>query len=258
MRWLKSLKGSFVPATRVTLREFLLDEWLPIVKGTLRPTTYERYRGICEVDIILRLGSVRLQKLSPSQINRHYEYLLKEGRVRGSGGLSRASVCHVHAVLHGACRDAVRWGRLTTNPASRATPPRTGTGHREQAVWNSEQLAAFLSSVADDRLFALWRVLAMTGMRRGEALGLRWEDLDMEQGLVSIRRALVPVNGVAQISQPKTPRSRRTIALDPETIEALRHTPPARPTSAAPRARPGSSQGMSSCAEAARHCSPGW
>jgi integrase len=62
----------------------------------------------------------------------------------------------------------------------------------------------------------------MTGMRRGEALGLRWEDLDMGQGSLSIRRALVPVNGVAQISEPKTRRGRRTIAIDPETLGALK------------------------------------
>jgi integrase/predicted RNA-binding Zn-ribbon protein involved in translation (DUF1610 family) len=216
-------QASFVPASRLTLREFLLDEWLPTVQGTLRPTTYERYRGLCEVDIIPRLGSVQLQKLSASQMNSLYAYLLKEGRVRGSGGLSRASVFYVHAVLHRACRDAVRWGRLTANPAACADPPKASAEHSEQAVWNAEQLQAFLVSVADDRLFALWRLLAMTGMRRGEALGLRWEDLDMEQGLVSIRRALVPVNGVAQISEPKTPRSRRTIALDPETLKALQN-----------------------------------
>ena len=128
----------------------------------------------------------------------------------------------VHAALRRACRDAVRWGRLTANPAACADPPKASAEHAEQAVWNSEQLQGFLASVAGDRLFALWRLLAMTGMRRGEALGLRWEDLDMEQGSLSIRRALVPVDGVAQISEPKTRRGRRTIAIDPETLEALK------------------------------------
>ena len=76
--------------------------------------------------------------------------------------------------------------------------------------------------MAEDRLYALWRLLAMTGMRRGEALGLGWEDVDMEQGSLTIRRAWIPVNGVAQFSEPKSRRSRRTIALDPVTVEALR------------------------------------
>jgi integrase len=211
----------FVPASRLTLRDFLLDEWLPTVKGTLRPASFERYKGLCEVYVVPRLGSVQLQKLSASQLNGLYAFLLKEGRVRRYGGLSRASVFYVHAVLHRACRDAVRWRRLATNPAACADPPRTRAQHSERAVWTAEQLQAFLVSVADDRLFALWRLIAMTGMRRGEALGLRWEDIDMDQGQVSIRRALVLVRGDAQISEPKTPRSRRTIALDPKTLAAL-------------------------------------
>ena len=211
---------SFVPATHVTLREFLLDEWLPAIKGTLRPSTHSGYMTMCKRHVIPRLGSVQLQKLNASQINTLYAHLLKEGRVCGQGGLAPASVRRVHAALHRACRDAVRWGRLAANPAACADPPKASAEHDERSVWSAEQLAAFLASVRSDRLFALWRLLAMTGMRRGEALGLRWEDLDMEQGLVSIRRALVPVNGVAIICEPKTKRGRRTIALDPETLEA--------------------------------------
>ena len=215
-------QAGFVPATRVTLREFLLDEWLPTIEGTLRPTTYESYRVLCAEHIIPLLGAVPLQKLAGSQINALYAFLLQQGRVRPAGGLSSASVRRVHAALHRACRDAVRWGRLTVNPAACADPPKMSAEHSEPAVWSAGQLAAFLVRVRSDRLFALWRLLAMTGMRRGEALGLRWEDLDMEQGLVSIRRALVPVNGVSYISEPKTRRGRRTIAVDPETLEAIK------------------------------------
>ena len=215
-------QASFVPASRLTLREFLTNEWLPTIKGTLRPTTYESYRGLCADHVIPRLGGVQLQKLGAAQINGLYAYLLNEGRIRGKGGLSPSSVRRVHAALRRACRDAVRWGRLTVNPAALADPPKASAEHAEQAVWDAEQLQGFLSSVAGDRLFALWRVLALTGMRRGEALGLRWENIDMEQGSLTIRRALVPVNGVAQISEPKTRRGRRTIGLDPETLEALK------------------------------------
>ena len=129
----------------------------------------------------------------------------------------------MHGVLHKACRDAVRWGRLSSNPVACADPPRQSAPHRDRLrVWNAEQLSAFLAHVADDRLFALWGLLAMTGMRRGEALGLSWEDLDMEAGAVAIRRAWIPVDGVAQFSEPKSRRSRRTIALDPVTLEALK------------------------------------
>ena len=97
----------------------------------------------------------------------------------------------------------------------------TAAPQEKLRVWNAEQLAAFLTHVSDDRLFALWRVLAATGMRRGEALGLAWQDVDMEAGTPTIRRAWIPVNGVAQFSEPKSRRSRRTIALDAVSLEAL-------------------------------------
>ena len=214
---------TFRPPTKITVKAFLLSEWLPTVKGSLRPTTYASYAMLAREHIVPRLGSLQLQKLSPAAINALYAHLSEHGRVHGGGPLSASSVRRVHAVLHRACHDAVRWGRLTANPVAGADPPKTSAEHHERLpVWSAEQLAAFLASVADDRLFALWRMLAMTGMRRGEALGLAWEDVDMEAGSATIRRAWIPVNGVAQFSEPKSRRSRRTIALDPVTVEALR------------------------------------
>ena len=104
-----------------------------------------------------------------------------------------------------------------------ADPPKASAEHCERLpVWSAEQLSAFLDHVSDDRLYAFWRVLAMTGMRRGEALGLGWQDLDMEAGALTICRAWIPVNGVAQMSEPKSRRSWRTIALDSVTLVVLR------------------------------------
>jgi len=214
---------SYAPPSKITVKAFLLDEWLPTVKATLRPTTYASYTMLARQHVIPRLGSLQLQNLSAAAINALYAHLATDGRVRGGGALSASSVRRVHAVLHRACHDAVRWGRLTTNPVAAADPPKASAEHRDRLpVWNAEQLTAFLDQVSQDRLFALWRVLAMTGMRRGEALGLAWQDLDMEGGALTIRRAWIPVNGVAQMSEPKSRRSRRTIALDPVTLEALR------------------------------------
>ena len=214
---------TFVAPTHVTVKEFLLGEWLPTIKGTLRPTTHASYTMLAKQHIIPRLGALQLQRLSPGAINALYAHLAEVGRVRGKGPLSASSVRRVHAVLHRACHDAVRWGRLTVNPVDAADPPRQSAEHTEKLpVWNGEQLAAFLAHVAEDRLFALWRLLAMTGMRRGEALALAWDDLDMETGRLTIRRSWVPVNGVPQMSEPKTKRGRRTIALDPVTLAALK------------------------------------
>jgi integrase len=89
-------------------------------------------------------------------------------------------------------------------------------------VWSADQLGAFLATTHDDRLGPLWHTLAMTGMRRGEALGLRWTDIDLEAGRLSIQRSLVPAAGEVIVSEPKTAKGRRSIALDPGTVDGLR------------------------------------
>ena len=208
--------------SRLSLREFLLKVWLPAIESGVRQTTLSGYRMLVEQHLVPQLGAVQLQSLNAAQINAHYAKLLSEGRVHGSGGLSPNTVHHVHAVLHRALRDAVKWGYLQTNAAACADPPRASAQHRELAVWSEEQLHAFLDSVAEQRLYPLWRFLAMTGCRRGEALGLTWRDLDIEGGRVAIRRALVPIDGKLCETEPKTKRGRRLIALDAETVAVLR------------------------------------
>ncbi|MGO8685156.1 MAG: hypothetical protein ACLQUT_11340, partial [Thermoleophilia bacterium] len=164
---------SYVVTSRISLREFLLKEWLPAIKGTLRPTTYASYEMHVQGHIIPALGALPLAKLTAPAINAFYASLLEDGRTNGHGGLSPATVRRIHATLHRAGRDAVRWQRLAVNPVGSADPPRGQSKVRDLPAWNATQLAGFLSFVSDDRLAALWRLMAMTGMRRGEALGLR-------------------------------------------------------------------------------------
>jgi len=128
----------------------------------------------------------------------------------------------VHAILHRALKDAVRWGRLSRNPIDAADPPRVNGSARELKTWTAEQLAAFLAATRDDRLHALWHLLALTGMRRGEALGLQWDDIDLEAASLSVRRALIPNGREVVTSEPKTARGRRVIALDPGTVAVLK------------------------------------
>jgi integrase/predicted RNA-binding Zn-ribbon protein involved in translation (DUF1610 family) len=210
-----------VTSSRLTVRDYLTKEWLPAIEHTIRPTTYRFYVAHTECHILPALGSVQLQKLCPAQINALYAKLGRSGRRNGKG-LTALSVRHVHAVLHRSLKDAVRWGRLARNPSDLADPPRVAAHGHELRTWSAEQLAAFLSSQHDDRRYALWHTLAMTGLRRGEALGLRWEDLDLEAGRLCVRRALVPCGKEVLVSEPKTARGRRVVALDPETVAVLR------------------------------------
>ena len=103
------------------------------------------------------------------------------------------------------------------------TPPaRRATAAKEMKTWDKKQLREFLESVADDQLCALWYTIAFTGMRRGEALGLRWSDVDLENARLSVRQALIPIDREVVVSEPKTAKGRRVVALDPSTIEVLK------------------------------------
>jgi Site-specific recombinase XerD len=133
------------------------------------------------------------------------------------------TIHHVHACLHKACKDAVRWGHISRNPLDAADPPRKkGDGTKEMRTWTKEQVKAFLEAMKDERLSPLWHTIALTGMRRGEAIGLKWSDVDLENARLSVRRALIPTSREVVVSEPKTAKGRRVIALDPGTVEVLK------------------------------------
>jgi integrase len=214
---------TYAAPTKASVREYLKKEWLPAVKATIRPSTYNSYVQHVECHIVPHIGTVKLQKLSGSQVNALYAELAETGRKDGTTGLSPMTIHHVHACLHKACKDAVRWGRISRNPLDAADPPRKkGDGAKEMRTWTKEQLKAFLGSVKDERLSPLWHTIAMTGMRRGEAIGLRWSDVDLEGGRLAVRRALIPNGREVIVSEPKTVKGRRVIAIDPGTIEVLK------------------------------------
>jgi integrase len=211
--------GSYVEASRRTVRSFLLDEWLPDREPRLRPTTYANYQTQIRTHVLPALGSVELQRLSPAQLNNFYRALLAGGR-RDGQGLAPKTVRNIHAILHRALKDAVRWGCVVRNAADAVEPPRGRSP--EMRVWTPEQLRAFLAHARPDRLYAAWLLVATTGMRRGELAGLRWVDVDLDAGRASPRRPRVVVNYTVEVSEPKTARGRRSVALDALTMAALR------------------------------------
>jgi integrase len=211
--------GTYVEPQRVTVRSFFLDEWFPAVKPGLRPSTVKLYETLASAYVIPRIGDARLQQLSPGQLNRLYAELLEHG-AHGGKPLGPETTRKVHRLLHRALRDAVKWNRLARNPAAVADPPRAP--RPQLRAWNAEQLATFLEHTGTDRLAALWQLLATTGLRRAEALGLRWSDLDLDRAHLSIRQTLGYVGTRAMFSEPKTRSSRRLVTIAPDTEEALR------------------------------------
>jgi integrase len=143
---------------------------------------------------------------------------------RSRPGLDGRTVNYVHTIIHRAFKDAVRWGRLARNPADAANAPRGGQKSDGIHAWDAPTLRAFLeaSREAGDRLHGLWVLLATTGMRRGEALGLRWSDLDLDAARLRVVQTIIQTGGKVTIGEPKTTQGRRPIALDQGTVAVMR------------------------------------
>ena len=114
----------------------------------------------------------------------------------------------------------MRWGHVARNVAASADLPKGMAP--EMHVWSPDQLRVFLDHARRDRLYAAWLLFATTGMRRGELAGLRWPDVDLDANRISPRRPRVVVNYEVHVSEPKTAKGRRSLALDPATVAALR------------------------------------
>jgi integrase len=211
----QSAEGTYIEPSKQPLAAFLLEEWLPAIKPTVKQSTGRRYERVGILYLTKRdIGAVPLRGLSPGHVNKLYAELDAEG-------LSVATRRLVSAVLGRALGDAVRWGKVPRNVARLADPPSLPTSKVQ--AWSTGELSRFLAYVEGDDLFALWRLAALTGMRRGEALGLAWECLDLDVASLRVERQLQPVDpsGV-RFDSPKNRRSRRTIALDAETVAVLR------------------------------------
>lgn len=214
--------GEYVDAGTTTVAEFV-ERWLTAVTPTVRPTTASSYRSMLEQHLVAHLGTVRLVRLTGLDLSSLYAQLLVSGFAKGktARGLSPTTVGYLHRIVSHAFRDAVRWGLLARNPADHVDPPRRA--EREMATWSAEQVRIFLHSVSNDRISGMWTLLCTTGMRRGEVLGLRWEDVDLPIGKLAVQRALVEVGGSQlHYSEPKTSRGRRSVSLDAYTVAALR------------------------------------
>jgi integrase len=216
-------RGAYVPKTRTTLAEFS-KEWLAAIAPTVRPATLYSYTRNVNLHLLPYLGSTPLVSVDAGALNGLYARLLADGRRnQAGGGLSPRSVRYVHTIAHRMLKDAVRWGRLARNPVDAADPPKaTASARAEMVTWTAAELRTFLAGTRDDRLSAAFVVLATTGARRGEVLGLRWADLDLDAGLASIRQTVITVKHSVQIGEPKTAKGRRTVTVDPATVAALR------------------------------------
>jgi integrase len=182
------------------------------------------------VHVVPPLGAVPLQALKVDHLDRLYSDLLQRGRVAPLAGmdaeppvgLSPKSVRSLHNMIHKALRDAERKRLVVRNVASAADPPRLRqAGSQEMRTWTPKEVRVFLAAMTGHRLEAAYVLAVTTGMRRGEVLGLRWQDISWSAHRLAVRQTITMVNYKILIGTPKTARGRRSIALDPTTLTAL-------------------------------------
>jgi integrase len=199
------------PVGKITVAEYL-DRWMvDYVEPSLAPKTQSAYRDVIRNHFVPALGSLDLVALRPSHIQALYTRLL--------GRLSARSVLRYHQVLHAALRQAVRWQLLTRNPADAVEPPRPG--RREIRALTPDQARAVMAAADPTPLGAFVRLALLTGMRRGELLGLRWADIEGDSIHIQQTAQRIAGQGIV-FRQPKTRLSRRSIALSSDAVAVLR------------------------------------
>src|SRR6266566_5962296 len=202
-----------------TLGQFLTDWVENSQKQNVRPRTYERYEEIVRLHIVPVLGRHRLQKLSAQHVQAFYTKKLNEG-------LSASTVGIFHNVLHKALDTAVRWGLVPRNVCALISPPHA-EGFEIQPL-TMEQAHLLLTAARGHRLEALFVLALATGMRRGELLALKWQDINFAAGTLQVRRILThmpaKLNGKGGYveAEPKTEKSRRNIAIASFALEQLK------------------------------------
>jgi integrase len=208
-------KGLIYDDENLTVGEYL-DRWLSdSVRGTVRESTYSRDKYLVTNHIKPALGRLKLKNMNAMHLQSLY-------RERLDSGLSGSTVQKIHHVLHKGLRQAVRWNLIPRNPADSVKAP-TPTP-KEMHPLSAHEARRLLDAAREDRLEALYVLALHTGMRRGELLGLKWADVDLENATVRVRRTLTRTDNGRRLAlgEPKTKKSRRTVRLTQRALEALR------------------------------------
>lgn len=217
-RWLNQMKyerdqGIFHEPSKATLGSYL-DYWLEnSVKPSVRPGTYERYEAIVRRHIKPDLGRAKLHDIKLSDLEALYQRKI-------DSGLSPRTVEYIHRTTYRALKEAVRWDMVRTNAAAHARSPRAKP--KEMRPLSKEEAYALLEAAKGTRLKALFILALATGMRRGEMLGLKWDDLDLDAGTLQVRRSLVAAQGGISVGEPKRQSSKRRLELGKGTVAALK------------------------------------
>jgi integrase len=211
-------KGIPIVTERQSVKDYL-HSWLEeSVKPGVRLSTYLSYKQQVDIHITPALGRVQLTKLTPQHIQRYMNDKAKPIPQPGGDskpGLSAKTIRYHRSILVMALTQALKWGLVARNVATLVDPPRALKYEIQPMA--PEQARKFLQAIKGHRFEALFTVALSLGLRRGEALGLHWEDIDFEKRTLRVNRSLSRINHELVLSEPKTKQSRRVLDL-PESL----------------------------------------
>ncbi len=207
--------GAITIPGKVRVADYV-DRWLKdYAEVNVARNVFEKYQNILKDYVQPTIGNLLLTQVKPE----HLQKLYSDWQTRG---LSAGTIRYRHAVIHKALATALKWGLVARNVADAVDIPRLRRG--EMVVWDEHELATFLEAAQDSQFYELFYLALFTGMRRSELLALRWQDVDFMMGQVSVSRGLHRLkDGSFIYNQPKSAKGRRTIALSPSVVLALRH-----------------------------------
>jgi integrase len=219
LNWLSAEKskinqGLFVADNRLRIGDFLASYMSGVAEHTLRPTTLQAHYSLINNHIVPELGNIRLSDLQPNQVQAFYAQKLDEG-------LSKRTVQYLHAILHKALNQALRWGLVVRNVTDLVDVP--SPERRSPHVWTVAEVQTFLLAVSDHRWYPIYVIAIYCGLRKGEILGLSKSDVDLSRGVIRVRHQVTQVQGVGSvISEPKTEKAKRQVTISEFPIQVLR------------------------------------
>ncbi|HEV2123235.1 MAG TPA: tyrosine-type recombinase/integrase [Chloroflexota bacterium] len=205
--------GLDVGAPKQTVERFLTDWLADVAEPSLRPGTLKSYESYVRLHIIPAIGHHRLDRLTPQHVQAMLHTMTRKG-------LAPRTVQYARAILRRALGYALKWSLVGRNVATMVEPPRSV--RKPVQPLDADLARRFLTATRDDRLGPLFHVAIGTGLRQGELFGLRWQDVDLTSGTLTVRHALQRINGTRMLVEPKTDLSRRTVTLPASAVGALR------------------------------------